>query len=278
MRVQLWQAGMVVALAGASANAQSVTITQSVDPFTVLTGSAACQTVAAPARTAENSYYRTFDLTQFPAITGPFHITRVDVAVELAVHPNFEQDLTINLWVDCNGGAPLLADLTLVGSFVFVQIDSGPFLEEIPVDVTVCADATLVVEVNSEDHVAQTVYAVYFIGSNPNGQNSPSYIRAAACGLTEIQDIATVGMGFPNMHIVLSVLGDIVAACDDPCVTACPCACDFDPDPLCDIFDFLAFQNLFILGDPCACLMEPDPLCDIFDFLAFQNEFILGCP
>ncbi|MCH7792303.1 MAG: hypothetical protein IID31_08505, partial [Planctomycetes bacterium] len=60
--------------------------------------------------------------------------------------------------------------------------------------------------------------------------------------------------------------------------SACPCACDFDPDPLCDIFDFLAFQNLFVLGDPCACLMDPDPLCDIFDFLAFQNEFVLGCP
>ncbi|MCH8271368.1 MAG: hypothetical protein IH985_09200, partial [Planctomycetes bacterium] len=59
---------------------------------------------------------------------------------------------------------------------------------------------------------------------------------------------------------------------------ACPCACDFDPDPACNIFDFLAFQNLFVLGDPCACEMDPDPLCDIFDFLAFQNQFVLGCP
>ena len=58
----------------------------------------------------------------------------------------------------------------------------------------------------------------------------------------------------------------------------CPCACDFEPDPACDIFDFLAFQNLFLLGDPCACLIEPDPACDIFDFLAFQNEFLMGCP
>ncbi|MCH7791421.1 MAG: hypothetical protein IID31_03960 [Planctomycetes bacterium] len=278
MRVQLWQAGMAVAVAGATANAQSVTITQSVDPVSIVGLNSIACAAANPQRTTENSYYRTFDLTQFPAVTGPFHITRVDVAVENATHPNFEQDLTINLWVDCNGGAPFLADLTLIGSFVFVQIDTGPFIEEIPVDVTICADATLVVEVNSVDHRGETVNAVYFIGSNPNGQNSPSYIRADACGLTEIQDIATVGMGFPNMHIVLSVLGDIVAACDDPCVTACPCACDFDPDPLCDIFDFLAFQNQFVLGDPCACLKDPDPLCDIFDFLAFQNEFVLGCP
>ena len=61
-------------------------------------------------------------------------------------------------------------------------------------------------------------------------------------------------------------------------VGACPCACDFDPDPACDIFDFLAFQNLFVGGDPCACEMDPDPACDIFDFLAFQNQFVGGCP
>ena len=59
----------------------------------------------------------------------------------------------------------------------------------------------------------------------------------------------------------------------------CPsCACVFDPDPACDIFDFRAFQNLFVVGDPCACLMDPDPACDIFDFLAFQNQFVVGCP
>ena len=59
---------------------------------------------------------------------------------------------------------------------------------------------------------------------------------------------------------------------------ACPCACDFDPDPACNIFDFLAFQNLFVAGDPCACDYDPDPACNIFDFLAFQNEFVAGCP
>ena len=31
-------------------------------------------------------------------------------------------------------------------------------------------------------------------------------------------------------------------------------------------------------GCPCACDFDPDPLCDIFDFLAFQNEFVRGCP
>ncbi|MCH8270545.1 MAG: PQQ-like beta-propeller repeat protein [Planctomycetes bacterium] len=69
--------------------------------------------------------------------------------------------------------------------------------------------------------------------------------------------------------------GDVYKFTPEP---ACPCACDFDPDPVCDIFDFLAFQNLFVVGDPCACDIDPDPACDIFDFLAFQNQFVMGCP
>ena len=57
---------------------------------------------------------------------------------------------------------------------------------------------------------------------------------------------------------------------------ACPTACDFDPDPACNIFDFLEFQNRFVGGDPCACDIDPDPACNIFDFLEFQNQFVGG--
>ncbi len=57
-----------------------------------------------------------------------------------------------------------------------------------------------------------------------------------------------------------------------------PCACEFDPAPACDIFDFLAFQTAFVAGEPCACEFDPDPACDIFDFLAFQTQFVVGCP
>ncbi|MCH8269664.1 MAG: SBBP repeat-containing protein, partial [Planctomycetes bacterium] len=45
-----------------------------------------------------------------------------------------------------------------------------------------------------------------------------------------------------------------------------------------DIFDFLCFQNSFVLGEPYACDCDPDPVCDIFDFLCFQNAFVAGCP
>ncbi|MCH9057150.1 MAG: hypothetical protein IIB55_00825 [Planctomycetes bacterium] len=58
----------------------------------------------------------------------------------------------------------------------------------------------------------------------------------------------------------------------------CPCPADCDQNRILDIFDFLCFQNSFVLGEPYACDCDPDPLCDIFDFLCFQNAFVAGCP
>ncbi|MCH8990759.1 MAG: hypothetical protein IIA44_03280 [Acidobacteria bacterium] len=57
-----------------------------------------------------------------------------------------------------------------------------------------------------------------------------------------------------------------------------PCYADCDTNGALDIFDFLCFQNSFVLGEPYACDCDPDPVCDIFDFLCFQNAFVAGCP
>ena len=56
------------------------------------------------------------------------------------------------------------------------------------------------------------------------------------------------------------------------------CYADCDPNGVLDIFDFLCFQNSFVLGEPYACECDPVPACNIFDFLCFQNAFVAGCP
>ena len=56
------------------------------------------------------------------------------------------------------------------------------------------------------------------------------------------------------------------------------CYADCDQSGVLDIFDFLCFQNSFVLSEPYACDCDPDPVCDIFDFLCFQNAFVAGCP
>ena len=48
-----------------------------------------------------------------------------------------------------------------------------------------------------------------------------------------------------------------------------------------DIFDFLCWQNSFVLGESyaCDCDTSTGPLvCDLFDFLCFQDAFVGGCP
>ena len=54
------------------------------------------------------------------------------------------------------------------------------------------------------------------------------------------------------------------------------CRADLDGDGQLTIFDFLAFQNLFDMGDPIADF-DGDGELTFFDFLAFQNEFDAGC-
>ena len=49
-----------------------------------------------------------------------------------------------------------------------------------------------------------------------------------------------------------------------------------EPFAVLDVFDFLAFQNLFDSGDAAADL-DGDGSLTIFDFLAFQSAFDLGC-
>ncbi len=54
------------------------------------------------------------------------------------------------------------------------------------------------------------------------------------------------------------------------------CRVDVDLNGSLDLFDFLAFQNLFGAGDTFADF-DGDGALTFFDFLAFQNEFAAGC-
>jgi hypothetical protein len=47
--------------------------------------------------------------------------------------------------------------------------------------------------------------ATFFPASNADGQTAPAYITATACGIAT--PTALSGIGFPNMHLVLSVTG-----------------------------------------------------------------------
>jgi hypothetical protein len=71
------------------------------------------------------------------------------------------------------------------------------------VTATAPAGSTLVVEVDTPD-MSDTGGGL-FIGSNPDGQTAPSYIRSDSCEISEPTDLAAIG--FPGMHIVMNVTG-----------------------------------------------------------------------
>jgi Subtilase family len=91
--------------------------------------------------------------------------------------------------------------------------------------------------------------------------------------------------GFSNNFRGFQVDGISVDVTDTFCGGCPACACDFDTSTganICDIFDFLAFQNAFVAGDACAIDLNTSTgvgVADIFDFLDFQNSFVGGpCP
>lgn len=62
------------------------------------------------------------------------------------------------------------------------------------------------------------------------------------------------------------------------CYHVC-CLCTCQGPEVCDIWDFLHFQNEFISGNPCVIDLDTSTgvgVGDVFDFLVFQRDFING--
>lgn len=178
-----------------------VTITHSVDPVTITPlQSVSCN---AGGLHADNGYYRAFDLPSF-GIFGDFNVTEVEIGIETATGAAGDQPIDVNLYVSPTTFPLPVASLTLISSTPVIVPDQAGTLFQIPVTGTIPAGSELVVEIFTPD--GQTAGHSFFIGANAAGQTGPSYIAAAACGLNDPGDLA--GIGFPDMHIVMSVTGN----------------------------------------------------------------------
>lgn len=177
----------------------ATSITQSTDTATITPGNS----VACPAD--NDSYLRRFDLDGEFSIVDDFNVTDFDFGVESAAGLGGAQDIVINLYSIANGDTFVFANLTLVGSATVSIADGAAFMQNVAVAGTVNGTTDdLVVEVFSNDF---TDGATFFIGSNPNGQSAPSFLRSAGCGATEPTDTASIG--FPGMQIIMVVNGNV---------------------------------------------------------------------
>ena len=108
--------------------------------------------------------------------------------------------------------------------------------------------------------------------------------------LTADDDDDTLANGTPHCQQILAAFADgkifptFEIACDEGVSgSARSCYADFDASTgpgVLDIFDYLAFQNLFLESDlqACDCDTTSGPgVCDVLDFLCFQAAFAAGC-
>jgi hypothetical protein len=182
------------------------TITQSTNPTTVVAGSVSCN---AGGLHTDNSYFRAFTLSSFnpPLDSTQFMVQNVTFGVEQATGTGGSQPITVRLF-DSSANPPTNAT---IGTAISTQAITLPdqsitiFSQNLTTQpVLLNASDILAVEVFTPN--GQTAGNSFFIGSNGLGQTGPSFIRAADCGLADIGNLASIG--FPNMHIVMTVSGN----------------------------------------------------------------------
>lgn len=187
------------------------TITQSTNPTTVTAAnSVSCNGGTPNFFHTENSYYRAFTLSTFPVLTLPqFRIDSVTIGIETAnaAGTGTTQPVTVNLYKSTTN-PPTMASLGAAVATENLNVsDQTNSLLVVPITaqpVYLVASEILVVEVFTPN--GQTAGHSFFIGSNALGQSGPTFIRSVPCSVSEITNTASIG--FPNMHVVMSVSGN----------------------------------------------------------------------
>ncbi|MCH8825192.1 MAG: hypothetical protein IH984_16985 [Planctomycetes bacterium] len=161
--------------------------------------------------TTENYWARTY------LMDADLAITCVTFGIETnsggAPHPGH-----IAIYLDTNGGAPQNPDIDLkLLGLVDIEITDPLALYTGNFDppVNVSAGDQIVVELFVSQGQTSVPPTGIWPGANGSGQSGPTYIRADPCGIFEYADLAAVGEGFPNSHLVNAINGN--EGGDPPC-------------------------------------------------------------
>lgn len=200
--------GALFADAGGAIDAMpaAVTLTQSSSQEITPQNSVACVEQDAdgnPIEHRENSFYRVFDLESM-GVSGRLETSSVAVGIQSAASPDPDQPMSVLLHT-LAGNDLELDRLTEIGRADIRVASQGAGIIDVPLAATADAGAKLVVELYLPD--AAGGGNLLFPGSNTAAQTGPSYLRApaAGCDLVEPTDLADIG--FPDMHLVVSVSG-----------------------------------------------------------------------
>ncbi|TAH41409.1 MAG: hypothetical protein E6Q43_03975 [Dokdonella sp.] len=174
----------------------TITLTQSTSQAIVSGNSVSCN---AGGLHSDNSYYRSFPLT------ADINVCEVQFGIETATGAGGTQPVTVNLYSGAGAfPATFPGGYTQIGTATVNVADQSATVFPATVAGLATAGSNLVVEVFTPD--GQTAGNSFFIGSNASGESAPSYLAAADCGVTA--PATTASIGFPQMQIVMNVIGN----------------------------------------------------------------------
>ena len=186
-------------------------ITQSTNATTITSGnSVSCNGGSPTFLHTDNSYFRAFTLSAFnpPLDQLQFLVQSVTFGIEQsnASGTGTTQPITVRIHSSTTN-PPTNASMTLLTSETVNVPDQTLSLITVPLaspQMFLVATGILVVEIFTPN--GQTAGHSFFVGSNALGQTGPSFIRAASCGIADVTNLASIG--FPNMHLVMTVNGN----------------------------------------------------------------------
>ena len=230
--------GQIEVIQTAGCPSGNTVLTHSLDDEITPGNSVAC--LGGNNTTADNAYARSYDLSVLlPGV--PIDINCVTWGIEL--NNNADVTAQVTLYKDVDGGAPVGPDDDLEVLASQPLLISAGTIQELKIvifdpPVTIKADIVLVVELALPD--TNNITGVW-VGSNPNGQTAPGYIRSDFCGVPTFVDIASLPGCDPclTMHIVNRVIGTIKSE---------PCPWDLDNNGSVGASDLL---SLLVSWGPC---------------------------
>lgn len=163
-----------------------------------------------PVYHTENSFYRVFDLTA-EGVERDLAVEQVSFGVESA-RGGADATQPISVKLHTLTGQFVVANLTELATVDIDVPDQAATTIDVPIEATVPANATLVVEIAMGSGEPDDLF---FIGSNTAGETSPTYLRAPDCdddadstngtALAEPLDLDRIG--FDNVQAVILVSG-----------------------------------------------------------------------
>ena len=174
----------------------SITLTQSSSQAITALNSVSCN---AGGLHADNSYFRSFPLA------ADINVCEVQFGIETATGAGGTQPVTVNLYTG-TGAFPgtFPGSYTQIGTANISVPDQAATIFPASISALATAGSNLVVEVFTPD--GQTTGNSFFFGTNAAGESGPSYLQAATCGVNT--PATTASIGFPNMQLVMNVIGN----------------------------------------------------------------------